>query len=281
MDLDQFYTREDIAARCWKMVCKKARRIVDWEKAWFVEPSAGSGAFLSLMPPAQRAGYDIAPQCDGITQADFLSLDRWDGDPDRDCVVVGNPPFGKRGRVALDFFSHASKQASIIAFIVPYVFTRWEIHKKIPEEWRLIHEDTLPVDSFVHLNGRPCQVGTVFQIWTHRKSRHRDLRVRQRPPVSHPDFKMLQYNNTLEARKLFKLPFDFGVPCQGWQDYGRRETNEAQMERSKQWMLFEAMDGSVREILDSIDYHALAHTHTTTVPGFRKSDVVAAYEVAR
>ena len=90
---------------------------------------------------------------------------------------------------------------------------------------------------------------------------------------------MLQYNNTLEARKVFAEDFDFGVPSQGWQDYSRRETDPDRCERHKQWMLFRPKNRTVRKRLYSgIDYDALAHANTTCVPGFRKGDVVRVYE---
>ena len=277
-ELDQFYTQEKVAKSCWRMLKRRCAKLVDWEKAEFIEPSAGAGAFLTLMPEGRREGLDLQPAGAEIAKGDFLR--HWPkGNTPK--VVVGNPPFGRRGKQALAFFLHAAEWAETVAFIVPCVFTRWEIHARIPAQWRLIHEAPLAAESFKLPSGQPYSVGTVFQIWTKRASRHKDLRITERPPVRHQDFGLLQYNNTPKTLHLFSMPFDFGVPCQGWQDYTRRETDPDACERHKQWMLFHAPAEPTREILESIDFEALAHRGTTTIPGFRKADVVQAYKELR
>ena len=89
---------------------------------------------------------------------------------------------------------------------------------------------------------------------------------------------MWQYNNTPDALKVFQNPFDFAVPCQGWQDYSRRETDEKQCEKSKQWILLKAKNPTVLAQLMKIDYGHLAQECATAVPGFRKGDLVKAYK---
>ena len=100
--LDKFYTNDDIADYCFT-------RAVDMTgydgSSPLVEPSAGGGAFVRAF---QKHGldrfeaYDIAPESDGIIRQDFLCLDHgYDGS-----MCVGNPPFGHRSRLAIEFVKY-------------------------------------------------------------------------------------------------------------------------------------------------------------------------------
>lgn len=104
-----------------------------------------------------------------------------------------------------------------------------------------------------------------------------DLRQRTSPPTSHPAFSLRQYNNTTQALKHFGEDFDFAVPCQGYQDYSRRETDESACERNKQWILIKANSPQSKAVLESIDYGALAMRGQTGPPGFRLWSLVREY----
>ncbi len=240
----------------------------------FVEPAAGSGAFYSLLPEGRRTGIDLDPRADGIKQANFFT---WRPKPAANIVVVGNPPFGRRGRTAVDFVIRSLSFAETVGMILPMTFARYEGQKHIPAEVRLAYSRRLDADSFILPDGSPYSVRTVFQVWT-RRSGSPDLRVRRPLPTSHPDFTMWQYNNTPEALRHFDQPFVFAVPCQGWQDYGRRETKAEACEKSKQWMLLRPLKKTAHRVLhDVLDYHTLAHNSQTATPGFRKGTLVQAY----
>jgi len=152
---DQFYTRPDIARLCVDF----ARLHVPAEARW-IEPSAGDGAFLSLVDSA--VGYDIEPRHPSIQQADFLTVDL-----PHDCVVYGNPPFGRQASLAKQFIQHAATRARWIAFILPRSFTKPSMQKAFPLSFHLIASMTLPDNSF-RLNDRPYDVPCVFQIWQRR-----------------------------------------------------------------------------------------------------------------
>ena len=67
--LDQYYTRPETAARC---LVHLDTVLPDLSADLYLEPSAGDGAFLSLMR-APRIGLDVAPAAVGIETADFLT----------------------------------------------------------------------------------------------------------------------------------------------------------------------------------------------------------------
>ncbi len=271
---DQFFTKESVAADCLRML--RQRLDLDPE-THFIEPSAGDGAFFSLLPEGRRTGLDLHPRAPGIERADFLA---WRTERAGPVVVVGNPPFGKRGRTAVDFVIRSLSFAETVGMILPMTFTRHEGQKRVPKGVRLVCSVPLPPASFVLPNGEPYSVRAVFQVWTWRPG-SLDLRVPGRLPTRHSDFAMWQYNNTPAALRHFNEPFEFAVPCQGWQDYSRRETEAGACEKSKQWMLLRPRTARARKVLfHDLDYHALAHEAQTAVPGFRKGTLVQAYEAA-
>ena len=271
--LDQFYTSPRHARICYDILLRKLP--VDAHSAHFIEPSAGDGVFYDLLPPRRRTGLDLEPRFRGLKQGDFLQWRPSRGSRENR-VVIGNPPFGKRGDVALDFLLHAAEIADTVGFILPMSFRKFAIQKKLPGDLRLVEQTRLDRDAFRLPDGKPYAVSTEFQVWT-RGARGVDLRRLRPEPISHPDFVMHQYNNTEQALHVFNRPFDFAVPCQGWQDYSRREKDAAKCEKHKQWMLLQGASGKIRRLLYGIDYGKLAMTVATSVPGFRKRDLVSEY----
>lgn len=275
--LNSFYTKKEVAAACWQHVTETLltlNRTVN--EFFFVEPSAGTGAFYKRLPPQRRLGIDIAPKCDAVITQDFFKVTSLPFTP-RDTAVIGNPPFGKRGKRAIAFFNHAAALADIVAFIVPVNFRKFRVHKQLDASMRFISKLALPRDAFYLDTGKPFSVNTEFQIWTRLASAHQDMRQHKRLPICHQDFQIWQYNNTSAALKVFQNAFDFAVPCQGWQDYSRKETDEKWCERNKQWMLLKANNPEVLARLMCINYERLAQECGTAVPGFRKGDLVKVY----
>ena len=272
--LDQYYTKPDAARKCWETLLGALPMRAD--RARFIEPAAGDGAFFDLLPTRRRVGLDVAPRHAGIRQQDFLT---WEHRADNRSlqVVVGNPPFGNRGGLAVRFVNKAAEIADTVGFILPANFRKFSIHRQLCDDLRLISARPLPRNSFRLASGRDYAVNTEFQVWTRLSSRAADLRQLAPPPIAHRDFLLRQYNNTPEALKVFQEPFDFAVPCQGWQDYSRRERDADCCEKNKQWMLLEAATGRVRRRLLRIDYGELALRTGTSTPGFRKNDLVRQY----
>ena len=275
--LDQFYTKSEVARACWKHFTDTLptlnRSLSD---LFLVEPSAGTGAFYRLLPSEKRLGIDLVPRCDDVKPQDFFKVTDFPFPP-RDTAIIGNPPFGKRGKLAIAFFNHAACLSDIVAFIVPINFRKFTVHKHLDSSMRFISKLPLPREAFHLETGKSYSVNTEFQIWTRLVSAHLDMREYKPLPIQHRDFQIWQYNNTPDALKVFKNPFDFAVPCQGWQDYSRRETDEKRCERNKQWMLLKAQNSTVLTRLIEIDYERLAQECATAVPGFRKGDLVKVY----
>ena len=279
-ELDQFYTKRNVAFMCWKSVVPVLQKIIgkSINDLYFIEPSAGRGDFYNLLPHGidKRMGIDITPARDEFVKTDFL---KWSFQPfykpRKHTVIIGNPPFGHRGNMAVKFINKSADIADTIAFILPVIFRKYFIHKLINTDLQWIYSTDLPRGAFYTNKKDTYEVNTEFQVWTRIKNSYKDKRLFAPLPIKHQDFVMYQYNNTKKALKVFENDFDFAVPSQGWQDYTRRETKAEKCEKHKQWILFNTPKKTIYERLyEGLDYVSLSMKNTTSTPGFRKGDIV-------
>lgn len=282
--LDQFFTKDSVASDCLSLLLdylgSNSKYSID--STLFLEPSAGGGAFLRALDKKNiKAIYacDLDPGYKGIVKRDFLLDDLSQELPDKEqVIIIGNPPFGRRARMAAEFINKGFKYADTVAFVLPLQFQKYSAQNKIIKQARLVLDEKLEPNSFV-FNGKDYVVRCCFQIWTI-KNIGRDLRLRTSPITKHPDFEMWQYNNTPEAEKYFDKQtygWDFAIPRQGYKDYTLKEVDPDKMDRRTQWIFFKANNEEVYKRLLSIDYEGLSKKNIS-IPGFGKADVIKEYE---
>jgi hypothetical protein len=166
---DQFYTKSTIAKECVDSIIS---HFPESKQYVWVEPSAGDGAFLKVLPvDVQRVAMDLDPKAPGIQKADFL---KWLAITDGKKIYFGNPPFGSQGSLAKSFIKHAAaNNALVIAFILPRSFMKPSMSCSVPSRFHCIYEKELPKDSF-EVNKQPYDVPCVFQIWV-KKDTNREI----------------------------------------------------------------------------------------------------------
>jgi len=198
VSLDQYYTRPDVAEACLhRLKVVLADRDFNVAQTDFVEPSAGTGAFLHLLPPGTVA-IDLDPQAPDIIARDLLGFR-----PiylHRSVVVVGNPPFGKNASLAVKFFNQAALIGHIIAFIVPRTFRKASVQDRLDSRFHLVDEFEIPPFAFIH-EGKPYDVQCVFQIWVRHRRDHRPIAI---TTLHHPDLVFVR-KNQLEVDDPFAL----------------------------------------------------------------------------
>lgn len=168
-DKDQFYTTTKTAKYCYKKMLEVLKELGIEEKEYtFIEPSAGCCNFYSLLPKNRRIGVDIDPKGklkDELIKSDYLNFIPDNG---KKYIVIGNPPFGLRGNLALRFMNHSKDFADIIAFILPPLFN--STGKGVPmtrvKDYKLAHTENLPRNSYEYPDGSLVDVATIFQVWT-------------------------------------------------------------------------------------------------------------------
>lgn len=176
---DQFYTMPKVANQCVKNFNKTiAKYHANTRSYTYIEPSAGCGHFYDLLPPTRRIGIDIDPQPSPIKNkkekriiaADFLT---WHPKTEKRYVVIGNPPFGRNGKTALDFMFKAFEFADYVGFILPPIFNstgKGSCRNRLTKAGHalLLHKE-LGDTSFVCPDGRNVGIKTVFQVWAKQK----------------------------------------------------------------------------------------------------------------
>jgi hypothetical protein len=166
VDLDHFCTRPDIAKKCWDIFLRYLKKEkVKLSDYTFIEPSAGLCAFYNLLPKNRRIGIDVVNSNPNLIHQDFLSW--YPKDKTKKYICVGNPPFGYRSWLALSFVNHAGLFSDYIAFIVPMAFQsngKSNVKDRI-KNFNLVHQSSLPQDSFIDVEGKSVKINALFQIW--------------------------------------------------------------------------------------------------------------------
>jgi hypothetical protein len=159
---DQFFTPSLISKRCWNTFKELVH--IDIDKYTFIEPSAGDGSFMKILPSGS-IGLDIEPRSENIQRQDYLS---WKpSDLTKKYIVFGNPPFGLRGHLALNFINHSHEFADYVCFILPQLFEsdgKGSPRKRVIG-YNLIHSETLSA-MFYSPDNQEVKVNGVFQIWS-------------------------------------------------------------------------------------------------------------------
>lgn len=163
-DKDQFFTPVSTARQCIES-CKQILLTYKdhFEEFKCIEPSAGSGSFLNVLPDDTIA-MDIEPKNPSIIKKDFLT---WVPTKKNRYIVIGNPPFGLRGQLALKFINHASRFSEYVCFILPQLFE--SDGKGVPRKrvmgLNLIHSQKID-SAFFNPLGKSVHVNCIFQVWS-------------------------------------------------------------------------------------------------------------------
>ena len=104
---------------------------------WWLEPSAGDGAFYDLLPVGRRLGIDIDSRRPDIVQADFLTFDGFV--PGVTYAAIGNFPWGENGVVK--FCNRCADHCSVIACLMPLSFLRPHAINQLDRRFHLLHEE--------------------------------------------------------------------------------------------------------------------------------------------
>lgn len=275
--LDKFYTKEDLAKELFDWMLEVLE--LNPKAEMFLEPSAGSGSFSNLIENVDA--YDIKPENNNIKEADFLTLQL----NRKDYITIGNPPFGRKSDLAIQFFNKSAKYSKVIAMILPSTFMKWSVQSKLNKDFKLIDYKKLEEDSFT-FQEKDFSVRTYFMIWV-RKDLYihkKDLRMKERPKISHPDFEIWQHNATLGSRKFLETNWEIATWRQGYNDYNNFFTREDYEKvkdivynTNKQIFFIKPNTEESKKIIVSMDFNELAKRNLAT-PGFGKADFVSYYQ---
>lgn len=272
---DKFYTKTKIAEKCVSFL-KETLSLTGEEI--FLEPTAGNGSFLNYLKNYEA--YDLLPEDDRIKQKNIFDFDS----SKKDFITIGNPPFGKRSKLAIEVFNKVSNYSEVVSFILPVSFMKYGVQKELNKEFKLISFWFLPSYSFMDRE-KEYDVNCVFQIWVKSGSKYdnfKNLRILKSPPISHKDLKLWQYNATPEAFDCVYEDWKFAVYRQGYKDYNKiftvndKEEIINMMKKNIQFFFIKPLNEIAEKKIKKMDFKQLAARNTST-PGFGKSDFVSYY----
>ncbi len=184
--MDKYYTKPEVAEKCVEIL----KSIVDVYDYEFIEPSAGSGAFMFDFV---SKAFDILPEKEGVIKADWF-LTKIEGS----YALIGNPPFGKRNSLSKAFIKKAvNEECKLISFILPTVYEKHTLQRVFPDNWQLVSSTRLDENSFTH-EGNDYSIPCVFQVWM-KDSTKENLRVVERKHFFNSHFEIVKKQD----------PFDF------------------------------------------------------------------------
>lgn len=189
-ELDKFYTKVEVAKSCISSINLS-------EFSLIIEPSAGGGSFFNNINHSNKIGLDLKPESEGIIEYNWFDFNI---NPNEEKVlIIGNPPFGKRNKLSIEFIKHACSFENVysIAFILPEVFKKHTLQKYVPKEFRLKKIIDLDKESF-EVDGISYHVPCSFFIFE--KSEGIDLR-----------FDASLYKETEDFKYGTKEDYDFFV----------------------------------------------------------------------
>jgi hypothetical protein len=184
-ELDKFYTKESVAIECISHL-----NLNDYDL--IIEPSAGSGNFFKNIYSNNKIGLDLLPEAEGIIEQNWF--DYQIDQSFQNVLIVGNPPFGKRNKLSVDFLKYACSFQNVktIAFILPTVFKKHTLQKYVKSDFKLKMIVDLERDSF-EIDGIPYHVPCSFFIFD--KDSEIDLRFDPSLYVDTCDFTYAKSND--------------------------------------------------------------------------------------
>lgn len=165
--MDKYFTNERIANMCCSIVSEKIT--INYDNDVIIEPSAGNGAFIQPIKRLCKNSvfFDIQPENSSIKKVDFLTISGKDIKCGAKIHVIGNPPFGFKGSMAIKFIKNASTFCDTISFILPRSFGKDSMKRSVPSQFHLLYSGNLPDNSF-NYNGIVYNIPCIFQIWEKR-----------------------------------------------------------------------------------------------------------------
>ena len=96
-------------------------------------------------------------------------------------VVIGNPPYGSGGNLAIQFLNKCAELSDDIRMVLPISVRKPSSLNKIRLDLVCVDDNTLPDDTF------PRTIKTVYQRWVKTDT----LREKIKTFTSHPDFEFV------------------------------------------------------------------------------------------
>ena len=104
-------------------------------------------------------------------------------------VVIGNPPYGSGGNLAIKFVNKCAELSDDIRMVLPLSFKKVSVQNKVRLDLVIADERELPLDTF------PNGIRAVYQRWVPTDTPREKVIL----PRTHEDFEFLRYEDRFDA----------------------------------------------------------------------------------
>ncbi|MCF0124558.1 MAG: restriction endonuclease subunit M [Bacteroidales bacterium] len=272
---DQFYTSKETAKYC----INKTKEIlksydINFNDYSFIEPSAGNGVFLDFLPN-DTVAFDIEPRDTRITKQDFLE---WNSNNSKRIIIIGNPPFGLRGHLALKFINHSYNFADFVCFILPPLFNSdgKGTPKRRVKGYKLIYSEILNNNNYYYPDNKEVKINTIFQIWTKLPLNNEEITIEE--PNNYKIYSLSDGGTPSSTRNKNKLYIcDIYLPstCYGENNMKEYENFEELPQRRGYGIIFNDKN-DIRKIKNTINWKEIAFISTNNSFNLRTSLIIKA-----
>lgn len=195
---DKYYTSPELAKYC----VENTKEIIGSENITeYIEPSAGGGVFLDYLDKPYLA-YDVEPEDERIIKQDYLTVDL---DYKMGRCIIGNPPFGSRGKLIKSFYKKSIQLGDYISFILPIGQLNNNINLY---EYELVYSDNLGIHKYSNKDIHCC-----LNIY----KRPIDG-LNKKPNYKLKDLKIIEYRSTNIPKD-----FDYDIRICSWGEAAGKE----------------------------------------------------------
>lgn len=265
--VDAFFAARAVASACFATTRRVlAAEGIDLADLHWIEPCAGGGAFLRLMPEDRRVGYDLKPADDGefgIEQGDYRDRQL---DATLSWVGLTNAQFSKKGPQTCFNWLGSQDGVLAIAIITPHYFQDPPTVNRLNPFFHLVYHEVLDANtSFIRADGKPASADAIFQIWVRRDYERAQILVRK----DHPDWTWLKKNQAYEADCCVQV---WGVGCG---EIKKSDNLGRANDPTHHDYIREIKPGTI-DRLKALDWGKIGYP-TTATPRIHKHQIVAAY----
>ena len=273
---DQFYTPITTAKYCYEKLLEILKKYNDREIDYtYIEPSAGNGNFLSILPNERRIGLDIEPNNEEIIKYDYL---KWKPeDYNKKYIVIGNPPFGLRGQLALKFINHSNKFADYVCFILPQLFESdgKGVPRKRVKGFNLLLSENIS-NNFQYPDGKNIKVQCIYQIWS-KNHNNKDFIIK---PIDNNNIKVYSLSDggssstTRNKKMLHKCDIYLPSTCFGKDNMKYYESFNDLPNKKGYGIIFKENKNDNIKKFKSINWNDIAFLSTNSAYNIRTSQIV-------
>lgn len=238
IDKDKYYTPMTLALYC----INKTYEIIGKENITeIIEPSAGNGSFSNQIENC--IAYDIEPEGENIIQQDFLKLNL---KYKKGRLFMGNPPFGFRNNLALQFYKKCVNEGDYIAFILPASQFNNTINMY---EFDLIYSELISTDGF---KGLDKDVKLSFNIY-----KRPDKGLNKKKRYNFKDFTLFErryvHNDKKCSREYPNNDYDFRICTWGRQCGRILNENEHYAKEVGFYIHNKDMKSKIKKVIEDMD----------------------------